>query len=66
MSADGIASGLGSVSDSPDSSSVCCSSCDWADVEGTADRADSVFCIFAPVLAVFVVFRFLLYTCGPL
>ena len=43
VSADGIPSGLGSVSDSPDNSSVCCFSCAWADVEGTADGADSVF-----------------------
>ena len=43
VSADGIASAVGSVSDSPDSSSIFCFSCPWADVEGAADGADSVF-----------------------
>ena len=39
----GIASTVGSISDSPDSSSIFCFSCPWADVEGAVDRADSVF-----------------------
>ena len=66
MSADGIAPCVGSVSDSPDDSSVFCFSSPWADVEGTADGVDFVFRIFVPVVAVSVVFHFLLYTCGPL
>ena len=43
VSADGIASAVGSISDSPDSSSIFCFSCPWADVEGAVDGADSVF-----------------------
>ena len=43
VSADGIASAAGSVSDSPDSSSIFCFSCPLADVEGAVDGADSVF-----------------------
>ena len=43
VSVDGIASAAGSVSDSPDSSSIFCFSCPWADVEGAVDGADSVF-----------------------
>ena len=35
-------------------------------VEGAEDGPVSVFCSFALVLAVSVVFRFLLYACGPL
>ena len=66
MSADGIASSVGSGSDSPDISSNFCISCAGADVEGAADGADLIFRIFAPVLGVSVAFRFLLYTWGPL
>ena len=36
------------------------------DVEGAEDGPVSVFCSFALVLAVSVVFHFLLYVCGPL
>ena len=43
VSANGIASAVGSVSDSPDSSSIFCFSCPWVDVEGAVDGADSVF-----------------------
>ena len=43
MLADGIALAVGSVSDSPDSSSNFCISCTGADVEGAADGVDLVF-----------------------
>ena len=66
VSAHGIASSVGSGSDSPDISSNFCISCAGADVEGAGDGADLVFGIFAPVVGVSVAFRFLFYTWGPL
>ena len=66
MSSDGIASSVGSGSDSPDISSNFCISCARADVEGAGDEADLVFGIFTPVVGVSVAFRFLLYMWGPL
>ena len=66
VSAHGIASSVGSGSDSPDISSNFCISCAGADVEGAGDGADLVFGIFAPVVGVSVAFHFLFYTWGPL
>ena len=66
VSADGIASSVGSGSDSPDISSNFCISCTRVDVEGAGDRADLIFGIFAPVVGVSVAFHFLLYMWGPL
>ena len=66
MSAEDIASSVGSGSDSPDISSNFCISCAGGDVEGAGDGADLVFGIFVPVVGVSVAFRFLLYTWGLL
>ena len=55
------------MSDLWDVSFVGAFSCDVSpDVEGAKDGPVSVFCSFALVLAVSVVFHFLLYACGPL